>query len=119
MPGGPIPYEFESSILGASTKRPPSDGCVIQVVVPGADPHTWIYDSGRAEWQDIEALVITSRAPLATRYRNHLRNLLAVYIADDVGTPVGPVLAKRAGVAKLAFASRMGSNRPVTPVEFF
>ncbi len=119
FPGGPFPYQFESTLTSASEQRPPCDGCVIQVVVPGTDPHTHIYDSGRGEWQDIEALALTTYAPLSSRYTNSLRNLLAVYIADDVGTPIGPVLAKRASAAKVAFASRYGSSRPNTPQEFF
>jgi hypothetical protein len=119
FPAGPVPYSYESTLTANSQERPPCDGCVIQVVVPGSDPHTHIYDSGRGEWQDIEALALTTFAPLSSRYTNSLRNLLAAYIADDVGTPIGPVLAKRASAAKVAFASRHGSTRPNTPQEFF
>jgi hypothetical protein len=114
-----LPTTVNDVFQDGSQKRPPVDGCVITVVVPGQDPTMNIYDANRAQWMNLNNLGLTDYAPLSNRWEDGLKNLLAVLLADDVGLPVGPVLAKRAGSARLSIASRYGSKRRTTPVEYF
>lgn len=114
-----LPATVNDKFAEASILRTPMDGCIIQVVVPGSEPVTSIYDAAKAQWQPIDALVLTDHCPLTTRWDDAIKNLLAVMLADDVGVPVGPVLAKRAGSARLSIASRYGSARRTDATEYF
>lgn len=114
-----LPATVNDHFAEASILRPPMDGCIIRVTVPGSEPVTSIYDISKAQWQPIDALALTDHAPLTTRWDDGIKNVLAVMLADDVGLPIGPVLAKRAGAARLSMASRYGSARRTTPVEFY
>lgn len=100
-------------------ERPPLDCAVNIEVTPGGEPHVWLYESNRGEWQDTSTLTLVGYCPLTTRWEEGVKNLLAAAIADDIGNPITPFLAKRAGSARLAIASRYGSQRRPVPTEFF
>lgn len=105
--------------LTSGEERLPVDCAVIVVVVPGTEPHVWVYENNRGEWIDTTILSILDQCPFTTRWDEGVKNLLAVSIADDVGGQITPFLAKRASSARLLMASRHGSRRKAAPVEFF
>lgn len=112
-----LPETVTDPVDGCS--RTPLDGAIIVVGVPGSDPTINIYESNRAEWQDVSSLALNDVAPLSGRFSDSLKNLLATFLLDDIGGQVSPVLAKRASTARLKIGSRYGSLRRSSPSEFF
>lgn len=101
------------------TDRTPRDMCVITTVVPGSNPVVKVYDAVMAAWVDINSLTLTGYAPLTFRYDDHIKNLLAVELCDEVGYSIPPMLALNAKAAQVEFASRHGSDRKPVQHEFF
>lgn len=110
---------YDYGFTGGGATRPPLDCCVVTVVVPGVSSHTSIYDSALAQWQRLDGLAIDGECPLSTRWADGLKNLLAVFLVDDVGGQVSPILAKQAASARMALANRYSSERPATRQEYF
>jgi hypothetical protein len=111
--------QFDYDFGGTSSARTPVDGCVIVVVVPGVSSQCSIYDSSAAAWQRVDALALNDECPLTNRWSDAVTNILATYLADDVGTPLSPGLAKKAVVGRMGLATRYGSIRRNIQHEFF
>lgn len=116
------PYDYDFSGTGDSPQytsngipRAPADGAVIQVIQPGvANPLlTYLYDTNAGIWQQLENLVLSSNAPLSGRYAEGLKNVLAVFLADEFGYQVRPLLARQAARFKLTVGSRYDGPRKV------
>lgn len=115
------PYDYDFSGTGDSpqysssgTPRAPMDGAVIQVIQPfnATIPLiTQMYDMNFGTWIDIEGLTLTSFAPFSGRYEEGLKNALAVFLADEGGYQVRPLLARAAARFKLTIGSRYDGPR--------
>lgn len=95
----------------------PDDGAI--VVVSNSTSHSpdvRIYDAYLANWQQIANLGLNDYAPMTFRFDDHIKNLLAVKIADDVGNPVSKLLVYQAGLAKNALAML---RKRVTRLEYY
>lgn len=110
---------FPTTVDDGCDIRTPREAALIQVVVPGTGPTTYVYDSAMGAWTAIESLTVDSQAPLSAMYQDALTDLLAVLIADDTGIQISPVLAKRASAARLKLASRYGSARSDVAAEYY
>lgn len=99
--------------------RTPRDLAVISVVVPGSNPIIKIYDAWMAEWIAVDTLVYTDYCPLTFRFEEHIKNLLAVHLADENSIAISPLLARNAGTARLTIASNHGAPRKPVQQDYF
>jgi hypothetical protein len=111
-PSGAV-VTYPTSVLDciSGLTRTPLDGTIISVIVPGSDPEIKIWDAFRGEWQATKGLTLSSFAPMTSMFDDAIKNFLAVVLADDVGNPVSPLLAKQASTAKLSLSNRYASPR--------
>ena len=93
--------------------RAPRHGAVVVVINGAVDPFTVetnIYDS-HSGWLEISSLAAADYAPLSRTHDEHLKNLLAEYLAAEDGTPVTDLLRRDVAKANLALASMYGNTR--------
>lgn len=102
--------------------RAPLDGAMIVVVDPALvvnKPTIWLYNAAIAKWQSIVDLALTDVAPLSYQFEEPLRNILAAIVADENNLPVTSIIARRAGLGKLAIANRRQQASRVSSAEYF
>lgn len=91
-------------------RRPKAGAFIIHVLYDGT-MKAYLWDAWSQAWVLCSSLALDDVAPLGDEYGESIKNLLAVKIADDVGSPVSPLLLRRAATAKMSLASRFSDER--------
>lgn len=112
-----------ASIIDDSTglTRAPKHGAVVVIIDGSVSPfeaETHIYDAHKG-WIDVTELAAADYAPLTSTYDEHIKNLLAEYLAAEDGTPITALLQRDAAQAKLALASLDGKTKKVVRHTYF
>lgn len=98
----------------------PRDCTVVTITDAGIGAtYDFIYDGQLKIWQGLYDLKLEDRAPLAQRDPQGLMALLALQLADDFGTAVGPTTQRLAGIFSQSLATRFSAPRVSTPGVYF
>jgi hypothetical protein len=100
----------------ADTARTPRDLSAIVVITDVAELH-YVFSGGR--WEICHGLTLDSDAPLATRGKDGLAALLALYFAEAFGTQLGPMWTRRANQFRGSLAYKIGSTRDIPVGEYY
>jgi hypothetical protein len=95
--------------------RPPRDLTLVQVVGSGAT--TRVYSRG--SWVALDSLTLAGTCPLAERGADGLACLLAAYIAEENGKPVGSITAMRGMAFRSRLTHRADSTRQPLAIDYF
>lgn len=88
---------------------PPYDTAFIEIVdAPNGTVSRYLYENGA--WVEIGGLDLSAEAPLAGRGRSGLAACLALALAEEFGTQVGPVVARQAATFKTHLSLKLGSD---------
>lgn len=100
--------------------RAPREYTVVVVVKPDTYvPELWLYNAMLGKWQNVYALQTTDVAPLSLEYQDELKDILSAFIGSETGMTIDPVAAKKAGLSRLAIASKYGRKRKANKAEYF
>lgn len=96
--------------------RTPRDLSAIVVITDVTELH-YVFSGGR--WETCHALTLDSTAPLASRGKDGLAALLAMYFAEAFGTQLGPMWTRRGNVFRGSVAYKLGSTRDTPAGEYY
>jgi hypothetical protein len=109
-----IPTSFETD----GEDYPAYDTAFIEVVDVDAGTVTrYLWESGA--WVEISGLGLNDEAPLAGKGRSGLAACLAIPLAEEFGTNVGPGVARQAGAFKTGLSLKYGSDAQRTASDYF
>lgn len=96
--------------------RTPRDLSAI-VVLTSTGQRNYVFSGG--VWELCHDLTLDSTAPLATRGKDGLAALLAMYFAEAFGTQLGPMWTRRGNVFRGSIAYKLGSTRDIPAGEYY
>lgn len=101
-----------TQVLDQGTYRAPRNGAVIVLTNSQTGVTTrYIYDQTKAAWLDLADFDITDYVPLTGSYDMAIKTMFAVYLADESGIQISPLLAKQYAAHKMVFVMRPGQPR--------
>lgn len=99
-----------------TTQRTPRDLSAI-VVITNAGQENYVFTDGA--WIACHGLTLDSVAPLATRGKDGLAALLAMYFAEAFGTQLGPMWTRRGNQFRGSLSYKLGSTRDAATNEYY
>lgn len=79
-----------------------------------------IYNGSKQVWQSIDGLTLNSECPLTPGHDEDLKNILAMYIAEETGSPISPILVRRATTSRMNLTvNYFSTNERNTGTEYF
>lgn len=102
------------TIMEDGVERPIKDLASV-IVISGGNQANFVYSGGA--WETMSALELESPAPLATRGKDGLASMFAMYFADAFGTGISPIQRNRALNFNRTLLSKFGTEREA--VEYY
>lgn len=101
---------------------PPYDLAPIEVIDTTVDPVTramYVYEAGVGDWVRLDGLTLNSEAPLATRSRFGLADLLAVFWNESFGNDLPMNIQRGAQAFSRSLMWKLGSDQPIVASEYY
>lgn len=102
-----VTVTIPATITDDGDERAPRDLACVSVVTDGV--LTNVVHSG-GTWEVLTDLTLDSTAPFASRGKDGLAALLALYFAEAFGTQLGPAFTRRANEFRGSLAYKLGST---------
>jgi hypothetical protein len=116
--GGAITVTRPTTITeDVEEERAPLDLSI--VVVTGAIPELYIYESNVADWVACHSLALADYAPLSSRGVHGLACWLAVRMAEESGFQIGPATIREAARFHGALAIKADGARTTTTAAYY
>lgn len=101
---------------------PPYDLAPIEVIDTTASPVTramYVYEAGVGDWVRLDGLTLNSDAPLATRSKFGLADLLAVFWLESFGGEMPMNIQRGAQAFSRSLMWKLGSDQPIVASEYY
>lgn len=96
--------------------RAPRDLSAVVVITPTGQEN-YVFSGGA--WEECHGLTLDSTAPLATRGKDGLAALFAMYFCEAFGGSLGPMYTRRGNQFRGSLSYKLGSTRDVVAAEYY